>query len=263
MAQGPQCSFQRHRDHGYQHGPLPLHKSQMSSQASLVVPSLGITSAGNTGHPPPPDPWWQQSPQIETWLQEAARTTHTNMTPDCRANKHQYIFRQHPRPWITAWPSVATQATDITTDPVYSRTMGRHDPWEQHGPRHPHGSRTIIRLPAAAQVSHFLMFFNGKKATDINTDHGCRSIMDWDKAINKFLNIQKEITKEVGREMTPWLRAFIVLAEAWVRFLCYMASCCFVLCELLNTCGWHKHTEAHRNKRKRNKENKDKLEFSF
>lgn len=141
--------------------------------------------------------------------------------------------------------------------------MGRHDPWEQHGPRHPHGSWTIIRLQAAAQVSDFLMSFSGKKATDSNTDPGCGSIVDLDKAINKFLNIQKEITKEVGREMTPWLGAFIVLAESWVRFLCYMSSCCFVLCELLNTCGRHKLTQAHRNKHERNKENKDKLEFSF
>lgn len=140
----------------------------------------------------------QHRPPTSTWPLVAAKPTDINMAPEgnpgyshqygpwLQSHEHQYSFRRQPRSWTSAWPSAATQSTDINTDPVY---MGEHDPWEHHRPRHPHGPQTIVWLRAAAQVSDFLMSFRGKKATDINTDPGCSSIMDLEKAISKFLNI--------------------------------------------------------------------------
>lgn len=62
--------------------------------------------------------WVWMSP----WPQMAAQATQISMAPCCMALRHPHGLLWQPKPWITARPLVVTQAKEIDTDLSCSRT---------------------------------------------------------------------------------------------------------------------------------------------
>lgn len=65
------------------------------------------------------------SMDVDITMASDGNTDHSHQYGPRGSTAHgcQYCFRLQHKPHISAWPSVVTQATDINTDPGYSRTM--------------------------------------------------------------------------------------------------------------------------------------------
>lgn len=98
-----------------------------------LIPLL-FTVSGSTDQRLPPVLWWQHrtwtepstavGPQTQVKLLEAAQIMDISLASDGRTDHSgQHSFGGQPRPCPSPWSLVAIQATDINTDPDYSRPL--------------------------------------------------------------------------------------------------------------------------------------------